>query len=146
MDDLIPIKFKLPLRRSRDNSINWDYCIICQESDRTGLVPAKLESIETFKRKYQVRKRLDDGKYSDVISRLEPFINQLEKQGTKWHNKSCYAAFCNSTNIKRLQRSCSINKDKDRPHNGNLTRSQVKEFNIEKCFFCQLRKYNSPAL
>ena len=83
-------------------TIDFDYCILCQETGNGELMVPGEKGINKLKQAMMRRKKLRDSKNRDTIERLETIMDPSHETSLRWH-RMCYSQFTqkkqNSKNI-----------------------------------------------
>ena len=126
----------------RCSMVDFTSCIICQ-SDKSGDLRAATEhSLAIIKDITDVRKKLRDIKYRDVIERLDEIIQSDTSVQMFWH-RGCYAQYTDKGKLERLRKKMS--PEDPFPSCSHQTESQklitrrsgFERMNWQLCMFCQ---------
>lgn len=137
-------------RRSRDNTVNWNNCMICQKSDTKILnVPHKASpnGIKKFTDSALERIKYNDTEYVNVLDILQSHKISDICDDIVWHSK-CYSDFTHKDHLARLkrrfQKNIFQNKEKiivDEPNCATLKKAETRQQRVPvdwlKCIFCQ---------
>ena len=93
-----------PQKTSSPTAIDFDYCILCQETGTGELMVPGEKGISKLKQAMMRRKKLRDSKNRDAIERLETIMDPSHETSLRWH-RMCYSQFTQKNKIQRLYKS-----------------------------------------
>ena len=105
--------------------------------------------LETFIESLKVRKKCNNFDLSDFHLFIDfdacKWKSEDAKLSVRWH-PACYSTFCNSENLKYLQKETLPSDQSGSTSSITGTRSSKKSFNIRKqCLFCCQTKYHGDT-
>jgi len=134
----------LKLKRSSDECMSYEVCIICQQKRSDKLFKGSEKGLSSLREATSACHKLRDTKYRDAIDRITSALDTDSEQKLVWH-KTCFACYTDKGKIKRLHTSQvsgsepSTSKEGQDKSDGGRTslRSRSKPTDWELCVFCQ---------
>lgn len=149
------VAFFPPRRRSREDTIDWDMCYICQEPNvpRSGKVDkpphkATSDGLERFTDCANQRLKYHDLEFVETLDRFEALGVGEAPSKIIWHAK-CYSKFTHKGHIERLKKryeqempSAEAPSSSGNVRSGNVacarsSRRSSMPFDKDMCIFCQ---------
>jgi hypothetical protein len=154
---LKPIAVLSLKRKAPDDETNWDACIFCKQQD--GLVSSGSKAgVDRVIQACTQRMLYHEHEPDSVARRIQRDLNELHNKAPKWHSKTCYAVFCNKTNIeclrlrntkKQLNTDSLQNDTNDASPNTSqhaATRCRIVPVKWDLCILCQKRRKDCSVL
>ena len=118
-------------------TINFDYCILCQETGNGELIVPAEKGINKLKEAIMRRKKLRDSKNRDAIERLKTFM----ETSLRWH-RMCYSQFTQKSKIQNYISHCKRHCN----HQGQARLSVIQVNHLYPVLqVMQMNEQESPA-
>lgn len=138
--------------REEEDDMDWDKCLICQDSSKTSksapLRKTTSVGVRTVAECCKEREKYNDSKYVDAFPRIRKYVGSEHVQQIQWH-RSCYSDFTHPKTLAKLKSRIqpqSVTDEKQLPstsissdthHEPKSLRSAHSAIDWSKCAFCQ---------